>query len=206
MPIYKVIETSHDAADSDRSVADYATRHEAIIHCAKSMKAHLLELVEPGMSAKDLLSRWQQVGLGYRIDPEDSDAPFCDIDYARLYVLRLTNDYSHPLFFEVSTVDCLRTASGITSPKKTWKFWVKAPSAYEGNGLDALMQAGAQALYDDMSQKSMATDGSRYEMLEMTYREVGEEEALSQMRGDPNAIVYFVQNDGSFGRNMPKKP
>lgn len=206
MSLYKVIETSHIDGASSKSVAEYPTRQEALIHCAKAMKANLAELVAPELNAKELFTRWQQVGSGYRIHPEESHAPFSDIDYARLFVMRLTNDYSHPLFLEVSTIDCLRTVSGITSPKKDWRFWIKAPSTYQGEGLDALMQAGTQALYDEMSKQSMAADGSSYMLLEMTYKEVDADEALSAMKADPNAIVYFVQNDGSFGKNMPKKP
>ncbi len=206
MSNYKVVETPHTDPASAKVVAEFSTRQEALISSVKSMKTHLTELCKPGLNANELFDLWKGSGIGYHIEPEVSNAPFSDIDFARLFVLRLTNDYSHPLFLEVSTVDCLLTASGVTSPTKQWKFWVKAPSTYKGDGLEALMNAGTEFLYDEMSSQSSAADGSRLILLEKGYRTVSEEEALTAMASDRSAMLYFVQNDGSFRRSMPTNP
>jgi len=204
---FQVIETPHGAEGSEKSIADFDTRHEALITSAKTLRAHLTELSEPDLTARELFDKWCRSGKGYRIQPEDpNEAPFSDIDYARLYVLRLTDDYSHPLFLEVTTIDYLRTVSGGISPEQIWTFWVKAPATYEGDGIENLMWAGAEVLYDSMSQQSMAADGSKYVLRDVKFRAVSEFEAFAAMKADKNSTLYYVQNDGSFSKNVPVNP
>ncbi len=206
MSIFTVIETPHDDTGSAKTVAQFATRNEALSFAAKSTATNLSDLVSLFSTARELLALWQSSGKGYRIEPDDAGAPYSDIDFSRLYALRLTNDYSHPVFIEVSTIDCLRTASGVISPSKTWQFWVKAPSTYEVEGIDRMINVATEYLYDDMSRQSMAADGSSYVLSKVSFRAVSEDEALDRIKADPNATIYFVQNDGSFGKNMPINP
>ena len=205
MTHYQVIETPHQDPTSAKVVASHATRHEALICSAKSMKANLNELCSSSLSAKELFTLWKTLGSGYRIEPEDEKAsPFSDIDYARLFVLRLTNDYSHPLYFEITTRDCLRTASGVMSPDKHWKFWLRAPATYQEPGIEPLINPGVELLYTTMSEQSAAADGSSLILLETTFKIVSQEGALEAINSDASAILYFVQNDGSFSRQPQK--
>jgi len=205
--VYDVIETPHEAPSAEWSIFQCSTRQEALANSAGMMKLHLTELYQPGMSTLELFNTWQKTGTGYRIQPEDeTQAPFSDIDFARLYVPRLTNDYSHPLFIEISTVDCLQTASGVRSPSKNWNFWVKAPATYEGGDMTHLMVAATEVLYDEMSQQSLQADGSRYVLLNVGFRHVSADEATAAINADKNASVYFVQNDGSFAKSKPVNP
>lgn len=204
--VYKVVETLHESSNSENIIAQFATRHEALIASAKALKANLTELSQPGLGAGDLFAKWKTSGKGFRIAPEDSPAPFSDLDFARLFVLRLTNDYSHPLFIEVSTVDCLRTASGVQSPAKNWKFWVKAPVTYSDGDLSALIRVATEVLYDEMSEQSLQADGSSYVLLDLSFRSVADGEASASINGDRSATVYFVQNDGSFRKSRPTNP
>jgi len=203
---YHVIETPHESVESEASICQFNTRHEALITSAKRTRANITELAEAGLSAGELFDKWLRLGKGYRIEPEDSQAPFSDIDYVRLFVLRLTNDYSHPLFFEVVTTDCLRTVSGVRSPARNWKFWVKAPATYKNGNLNALMRAATEVLYEDMSEQSRNADGSSYVLLDMTFRAVEENEANAAIDADKSATIYFVQNDCSFKRVRPVSP
>lgn len=203
---YKMIESARDNSGAESNSLLFATRHEALIASAKSLKANLTELFQPGLSAGELFEKWQSTGKGYRIDPEDSSAPFSDIDFARLFVLRLTDDYSHPLFIEVFTVDCLRTASGVQSPSKTWKFWVKAPATYAAGDLNALIRVATEVLYEEMSEQSLQSDGSTYVLLDLSFRSVSADEATNAIDADKSATVYFVQNDGSFRKSRPTNP
>lgn len=204
---FQVIETIH--ADPSRwgSVQEYATRHEALIASAKTLRAHLIELAEPGLNAFELFNKWQRTGKGYRIEPEDADQPpFSDVDYARLYVLRLTDDYSHPMFIEIKTKDCLLTENGVVSPARDWSFWVKAPATYAFGDLTELLRAGTEIIYDQMSAQFARADGSNLRLLDMSYRRVDGNDAQVAISSDSAATVYFVQNDGSFSTDRPTNP
>lgn len=204
---FHVVETPHADPSQSGSVQEFATRHEALIASAKTLRAHLIELAEPGLNAFELFNKWQRTGKGYRIEPEDADqAPFSDVDYARLYVLRLTDDYSHPMFIEIKTKDCLVTANGVVSPARDWSFWVKAPATYAFGDLTALLEAGTRVIYGEMSGVMLPVDGSQMQLQSLSYRRVDGDEAQEAIGQDKNAAVYYVDNDGSFRKDRPTNP
>jgi len=203
---FKIIEIILSDPEKSRVAAELQSRQEAVAACAKAMKTQLGDLNEQGLTAEQLFDKWRNSGFGYRIEPEVPSAPFSDVDFARLFVMRLTNDYSHPLYFEFTIVDCFRTAYGVTAPARTWKFWLKAPATYKGDGLQSLMQAGVESLYEQRNIETLGSESPRYLLIDMKYRPLNDADAKAAMSAEKDATVYYIQNDGSFAAELPANP
>lgn len=156
------------------------------------------------LSATELYEHWLTNGLEAMIEPDDLKMPFSAMDFARLIVLQVTGDYNYTLYLEVTCQDTLIFATGFAAPSREWKFWVKAPGTYHGPGVDGLVRRATEVLYDEMSEKSLSADGSRYKLLELWVHEVSEAQMFAEMNKGKHETIYFVQKDGAFGTSMPK--
>ena len=167
----------------------------ALTAAARHVDAELIDLFQPGQSAKELFDQWTTFGEEAFLSPDDARPPFSARDFARLRCLTHTGDESRPLLFEAACTDRINTASGFSSPPKQWRFRVRAPETYAG--AEHLLERATRVLYDDMSRQTLLSDGSTYTLLQVEWRLLGEED----LSGPAPAVVYAVQPDGSFLRS-----
>ena len=135
------------------------------------------------------------------IVPDDATAPFSAVNFARLMALQITLDDSRPLFLEVTCTDRLNFPNGSALPPKQWVFRLKAPATYAG--ASPLIRRATEFLYDAMSRKALASEGSNYTLLDKTMRELSDAEVAQEDQAAPRKTVFVVQGDGSFVEESP---
>jgi len=201
-PIYAVFARAFfKGEESRRKVGEFPTHDAALTAAAERVLGDLWAIFSSGQSAKDLFDLWKTLGDDVAVVPDDQTAPFSATDCARLMVLQVTLDESRPLTLEVTCTDCLNFSSGFSSPPKQWVFWVKAPATYAG--ATTPLRRATEYLYCEMSRPALQSEGSSYTLLEMTVRELSEDEVMQGRQAPPHKTVYVVQGDGAFVEEAP---
>lgn len=188
------------------SLAEYKDPDAALTFAAESVMNELFAMYQMDQTARALYDVWLEKGTHVWIEPDNAQIPFDDVDFARLIVLQITLDYSHPVYFEVNCVDRLNMPSGASSPPSNWTFWVKAPETYRGEGIEGMMRRATEVVYEDMSRKAYEAEGSSYTLLSMKFHEVTEPDAIAAMAQKRGPTLYYVQNDGGFATTPQAVP
>ncbi len=201
---FKIYSKPRSAQVEYEVLGEYPDHNAALTGAANFVLNNLLDIHQYSDSAKALYDRWLVEGIDLKIEPDEA-VPFSAINFVRLIVLQVTRDYSHPLWFEVTCLDQLVFPSGNASQPKEWKFFVKAPATYEGEGVEELLRRATDSVYEDMSRKSRASDGSSYGLISLSARNVNLDD-IEEAVSEPGSTLYYVQNDGSFSTSAPSAP
>lgn len=183
----------------------FLTYDTALYVASESLGTDLRDMYKPGQSAKQLYDEWLRNGMEVTIEPDDPVIPFSSIDFARLYVMQVANDWTNPLALEVTCIDTLIFPSGAAAPPQQWSFLLRAPATYADEGAHVMLRRATDFLYEDMSRSAMQSEGSSYKLLDMKVRELNFNEFDNALHAGNNAL-YYVQYDGGFDKTPPTPP